>query len=378
MKKINLNYFILLLFTISLVACKGKNGSAGKEVKPLKTEVQGYLGDYLQVVDGTYQATKDQSLIPSWVIKVKIKAIKAYTANDPSLKDGNDGPLKLDLYDDKGMPITELDNLESSFEDDSKLLDILSKGQGETWVTFSKFNSSSGLQQLPDNTTSFTINSVSKDTKPTSASAGSQSSTVHHFTGAVGKYPVEVTINNESADITGSYRYKSKSASLNLKGSQTGDKLTLSEYDEKGNKCGSFVGKWADGIYEGQWTNATESRLMDFKFVEEMQTTANDNNSSESTTDKNTDNNTLTASGSEDWDKLLDNYEEYADEYIKFYKKAQSGDQDAMTEYPAMMEKTLQFEGSLSKARKNNSLTPDQATRMLKIQTKMFSAVSNK
>ncbi len=199
------------------------------------------------------------------------------------------------------------------------------------------------------------------------------SSPVHNFTGTVDKYPVEMTINDESSDITGTYRYKSKSASLNLKGTKDGDKLTMNEYDEKGNKSGSFVGKWVNGTYEGQWTNATETRLMNFKLVEEKQTSSNDNNISVTSSD----NSTLTASGSEDWDKFLDQYEEYTDQYIKFYKKAQAGDKNALAEYPSMMDKTLQFEKSLTKAKQNNNLSSSQMSRMLKIQSKLTDAAAD-
>lgn len=39
------------------------------------------------------------------------------------------------------------------------------------------------------------------------------------------------------------------------------------------------------------------------------------------------------AADSSDWDKLLDEYEQYVDQYVKTYKKAMNGDMSAMAEY---------------------------------------------
>lgn len=361
-------YYAFLLIIVTLFSCKSKKDTVAKDVKPLKTEVGGYLSEYLQIVDGIYQATKDQALIPSWVVKVKVKAIKPYTISDEGFKDGNGGPLTLDLYDDKGAPLTELDNLQSTFQDDSKLLDILTKGTGETWVTFTKFNYSKGLQDLPDNTASFAINSENKGSS--SGTTTVAPSPVHNFTGTVDKYPVTMTLNIVGTDITGTYKYKSQTASLNLKGNIDGEKLTLNEYDPSGNKSGSFTGKLSNGVYEGQWTSLSESKMMNFKLVEEKNNNENYTSPASSTTGG--------GAGSENWNQLLDDYDSYVDSYIKFYKKAQAGDESAIAEYPTFMEKTLAVEKSLQKAKQDKSLTTDQAMRMLKIQTKMVTEISKK
>ena len=81
-----------------------------------------------------------------------------------------------------------------------------------------------------------------------------------------------------------------------------------------------------------------------------------------------------TNSGSKDWDKMLDDYDDYVDEYIKFYKKAMNGDQSAMSEYPALMEKATNLQKSMEKAQNNNELSTAQVNRMMKIQTKMANA----
>lgn len=85
----------------------------------------------------------------------------------------------------------------------------------------------------------------------------------------------------------------------------------------------------------------------------------------------------VSSGSSEDFDKMLDDYDEYVTEYIKFYKKAMKGDQDALSEYPAMMEKATNLSESMQKAQNNNELTAKQINRMVKIQTKMLQAATN-
>lgn len=84
----------------------------------------------------------------------------------------------------------------------------------------------------------------------------------------------------------------------------------------------------------------------------------------------------LTKHGSKDWDKMLDDYEEYVDQYIVFYKKALKGDNSAMTEYPAMMEKATSLQESMITAQNNDELSVSQVQRMSRIQSKMINGIS--
>lgn len=81
------------------------------------------------------------------------------------------------------------------------------------------------------------------------------------------------------------------------------------------------------------------------------------------------------SSESENYDKMLDDYDEYMTEYIKFYKKAMKGDTNAMTEYAAIMGKMTELQESMEEAKGTNQITPEQIDRMLKIQTKMANAM---
>lgn len=85
--------------------------------------------------------------------------------------------------------------------------------------------------------------------------------------------------------------------------------------------------------------------------------------------------NNMSSSKSQNWDKVLNKYDDYTDEYIKYYNKAKNGDMSALQEYPKLMQKAEELQKSLAKAQNDNSLTSKQINRMTKIQTKMLNAI---
>ena len=73
------------------------------------------------------------------------------------------------------------------------------------------------------------------------------------------------------------------------------------------------------------------------------------------------------------YDQMLDEYEAYVDQYIKFYKKAMKGDNSALSEYPSLMEKATKFGKELEKVQ--GEMSPAQIKRMAEIQTKMIKGI---
>lgn len=78
------------------------------------------------------------------------------------------------------------------------------------------------------------------------------------------------------------------------------------------------------------------------------------------------------SSSSEDWDELLESYEEYVDKYISYLKKASKGDMTALSEYPSMMEKAQEFSKKMKNARSDMSAA--QWAKYNKITMKMLEA----
>lgn len=76
----------------------------------------------------------------------------------------------------------------------------------------------------------------------------------------------------------------------------------------------------------------------------------------------------------ENWDKILDEYESYVDQYIKVYKKAMNGDQKALDEYMKLMEKAQKLADKLEDA--EDEMTEAQLERYYKITNKMLKAIN--
>ena len=81
------------------------------------------------------------------------------------------------------------------------------------------------------------------------------------------------------------------------------------------------------------------------------------------------------SSSTDEWDAVLDDYEDYYDQYIKLLEKAKDGDISAMTEYVEMLEKAQSLGEKLSKAQ--GDLTAKQVSRFMKIQQKLLNAAAD-
>lgn len=99
--------------------------------------------------------------------------------------------------------------------------------------------------------------------------------------------------------------------------------------------------------------------------------------SSNNESEDNDEDNTLSDTGDKKWDKMLDDYEAYADKYITMMKKVNDDDSlDALLDYPDLLEKAKKLEKSLKEAETSKSLSSKQVKRMVKIQVKMMDAMS--
>lgn len=81
------------------------------------------------------------------------------------------------------------------------------------------------------------------------------------------------------------------------------------------------------------------------------------------------------SSNGEDWDSLLDSYEEYVDMYISLLKKASAGDLSAVSEYTSYMSKAQEVSQKMADA--TSKLSPAQLSRFNKINQKMLQAAQN-
>lgn len=123
--------------------------------------------------------------------------------------------------------------------------------------------------------------------------------------------------------------------------------------------CGSLI---SDEVLSSIFQTAETFEIIDEAFTNEKNSTA--------------DGDTLLGGyGSNDWDSILDEYEEFVDDYIATLKKAASGDMDAIQESSSLMEKAESLSNRLENAKAD--LTSAQQSRFLKIQNKMVNAAKS-
>lgn len=151
---------------------------------------------------------------------------------------------------------------------------------------------------------------------------------------------------------------------------------TMSDWDKLKDLLKGDVGKTVVISFEWNYFSKEDVQARIMKETENFEITRADftGSDSEASTDDSSED-VSTDSGSEDWDKMLTDYDEYVTQYVKLYKKAMKGDNSALTEYPAMMEKATALQESMANAQKDNQLSTTQLTRMAKIQAKMLAAM---
>ena len=74
-------------------------------------------------------------------------------------------------------------------------------------------------------------------------------------------------------------------------------------------------------------------------------------------------------------DKLLDEYEQYVDQYVKVYKKAMSGDMKASQDLVTLADKGTKLVDKIQKATAKQKMTEAQTKRYMKISQKLMDAV---
>lgn len=121
----------------------------------------------------------------------------------------------------------------------------------------------------------------------------------------------------------------------------------------------TFSGSIANGdLYQKIMEKATNISLNDVTlYVEPTYTSTTDDSSSTMDED--------TSDGENNWDELLDSYEEYVNEYAELLKKAQDGDMDALSEYPTYLKKAQELGEKFANAKGN--MTTEQWARYTKI-----------
>ena len=274
---------IALAFALILSSC-GETKQNPIEIAPLNTSIDGDIGKYFEIVEGSYKMeTYDNQGYLGYIVQIEVKRTDLdFDFGTDSLElYGPDGTrLYFDLTDDKGKPILEFDGYSSKLEDLEKLL--ASSKNSTTWISF-------------------------YDTYGT-------------------------------------------------------DKEKVPNLPEGSIKFKSYSGLKFKVHYSSNSNTNTNNTI---------------NNENDNTIK---DNSNVTV---EDWDKILDSYEKFANDYIDYTKKIvelqKKGDNTSLTEVTKLMPKAMKLNqdaAALGEKLQNasNDLTPSQMTRYTKIMTKFAQA----
>ena len=123
--------------------------------------------------------------------------------------------------------------------------------------------------------------------------------------------------------------------------------------------------KFDEGVIDDWSSFEVNSEIKFDQDVQKTSTTFDDDNSDY-------DNKSNASMSDDNFNQMMDDYEDYIDEYIKFYKKAMNGDLTALSNYPKMLEKAEAMDKSMSAAQ--GDMTAKQVARFLKIQLKLTNA----
>ena len=77
-------------------------------------------------------------------------------------------------------------------------------------------------------------------------------------------------------------------------------------------------------------------------------------------------------------DKLLDEYEQYVEQYIKVYKKAKSGDMRSSQDLVTLADKGTKLVDKIQKATAKQKMTDAQTKRYMNLSKRLMDAVSEK
>ncbi len=212
------------------------------------------------------------------------------------------------------------------------------------------------------------------------------------LSGSVGKYPVCMTINvKSSGELTGAYYYtrQGPGALLYFKSnSGWSSTLTIPEFDINANNTGTFVGKFENDVFSGQFTTRGKTYIyslkpdpsvtpldlsgVPFDSFELPRATSSSSESSSYDTDYSSSYDTSGSSGSVDFDELLDSYERCIDKAISMMKKAENDDPTFMAEYQKYVSEMLEFSEKLQNAK--GDLSASQLQRLNKLVMKAAKA----
>ena len=391
MKKIL--FAIAAIAIVLLTSCSSSNEP--KNISPTSTDfTSGELAKLIEVVDEPSQlsyAEQDGAIATQFIkLKVKLRLIK----ESPELRkvDARDidftGLLSVATVNLVDENETKVQDLEVKSEDLLKLKKLLQgeKGDEETITFEGEFHNSKDAPKWFSQAAAFTPyltgDIVVGDETTSSISDNFEIDGTHDMHGSVDKYPITMHLEIDGSIIKGAYYYDKQGSDAKLKLSGTNDDgiLDINETDADGTPTGHFRGKFANGIFSGQFVT-NQGKKMPF-MVSENSTGDGDfsfDSGDSSDSDDSFDNDDLsienddftTGKGDASVDEFLDEYEFFWRKYMSFMKKVDKSDPTALADYAKLLNECNEYNRKLQKVR--GKLSASQLNRMNRMSAEMLS-----
>lgn len=171
-----------------------------------------------------------------------------------------------------------------------------------------------------------------------------------------------------ASGLGGMYSSDDMKETLKLKAGETGTVRWSFHFDGDKKPAKFRLTSAYEEVDSSDWDSDSSSS-------DDDESSSSDDESSSSDDDDDTDSYSSSSSGSQDWDALLNSYEQYVDKYISYMKKAAKGDMSALSDYPALMEKAQDLSNKMSGAQ--GDMSAAQWARYMKITNKMTQAAAN-
>ena len=224
------------------------------------------------------------------------------------------------------------------------------------------------------------------------------------LSGHVGRGGVHMTLTIKGDLVEGEYSYDKYNSPLKLQGKLEEDgHMELHEVNASGRPTGHFDGYYGkDYGYIGEFVNFQGTRSPFNLTIDDVTDNAGDGEgrgflaplpsnspaadggdySSDAggdyeTEDYDSDNDMGFSEGAGDSsiDELLDSYESYVDDYIKFLKRAANGDMSAAVEYARLYQDALEYQEKLENVQ--GEMSAAQLNRMNRINNKLIEAAQD-
>ena len=347
----------LAICAMGIVSC-GNKGT----IDPTSKKINGPLGKFFEVVERDYKISDNE-------LSIEFKRISEGGPTGASWS--SEPTFTVEIQDEDGNSIASK-HTDVVFNKE-QLESVFSLGVDETTSITFKFNK----DKIKD-AARFKVSSKwnEGEDKPSYHSTGNNG--IYDLKGSVGDYPATMHFEIEGTDVNGNYYYDKLGGPNNrliISGKVKEDGIIdLNETTSKGKPTGHFIGRIDGDYFSGEFFN-NQGKQFSFNFVKTGSVSDGDYNFDETNSNLSMDNGDDSSfdeekKGDSSYDDFIDEYEKFYRTYIRFIKKMDKNNPTAMVEYAKLMKQYNDYAAKVEKAK--GHLSTSQLNRLNKINAELI------